>query len=409
MKIGMMTRWNMPCGVSTHAELIGRAWTDMGYELKVFAPIEAKQLHTFLTRKDEPYVVRCYKLGSEWRKGERPVFNPVPFLEDNFDIFVVQNLEMMPMKQLLEIFPLIKEKAKTVLVVHEGGLPKNSDFYRFQWDAIVCFDERYKRFLREVFPEEKIHIIAYPCHPPVRGDKLKARIKLALPPDKKIIFNYGLGVFRHIHLLPTLERLNKKYPILLLTLTNIDDWFDLFSTLKNRYRFIELRKGPVSMGELYDYLHASDTLLIHKDTADAVVVSSTAYLCMGSGCPILVHDTNFFETLDKEVIKYKNLEEFKQKLEDIFEERDNVIQSIKAAARYVNKNSNYQIAKQFVSLFNLLLSRTKQDKTPVKIKSVPCISVVKPKIKILNSNMDYMLPVHPLQDDLKNKVSGGSF
>ncbi len=38
MKIGMMSRWNVPSGQSSHAEPIGRAWLKMGYELKVFAP-----------------------------------------------------------------------------------------------------------------------------------------------------------------------------------------------------------------------------------------------------------------------------------------------------------------------------------------------------------------------------------
>lgn len=406
MKIGMMTRWNMPCGVSTHAELIGRAWVDMGYKLRVFAPVESEIQHSCLTNKDESYVVRCYRLGSDGRKGEKSLFNPIPFVEEDFDVFVVQNLEIMPMQQLLDIYPLIKEKSKTVLVVHEGKLPDNPYFYKFQWDAIVCFDERYKVFLKEVFPEKKIKVIPYPCHPINKGNKQRARVKLALPSDKKIIFNYGLGVFRHIHLLPTLERLSKKYPILFLTLTNVQDWFELFCTLKSRYRFIELRKGPVSTDELYDYLHASDVLLIHKDTAGVVVVSSTAYLCMGSGCPILVHNTNFFETLNQEVIKYKNLEEFEQRLKDIFQQKENVLQSIEAAKSYVRRNSSYQIAKEFITLFKFLVSGGSFKEKIIDIKSVPYISVVNPKIKVVNSNINYTQGPNLLQQNLKNKVSG---
>ena len=33
MKIKMMSRWNTSCGVSTHAELVGRAWVEMGHKL----------------------------------------------------------------------------------------------------------------------------------------------------------------------------------------------------------------------------------------------------------------------------------------------------------------------------------------------------------------------------------------
>ena len=40
MKIAMMSRWNIPCGVSLHAELVGRAWVEMGHDLQVLAPVE---------------------------------------------------------------------------------------------------------------------------------------------------------------------------------------------------------------------------------------------------------------------------------------------------------------------------------------------------------------------------------
>ena len=40
MKIAMMSRWNVPCGVSLHAELVGREWARMGHDLSVFAPVE---------------------------------------------------------------------------------------------------------------------------------------------------------------------------------------------------------------------------------------------------------------------------------------------------------------------------------------------------------------------------------
>ena len=360
MKIGMMTRWNVPCGVAAHAEPLGRTWVEMGHELKVFAPVE---WDAHLTQEDEPYVVRCYRLNSGWRKREGFFFDPNPFIKDSFDVFVVQNLELMPMPELLEIYPLIREKAKTVLVIHEGGPPTDPDFYKFQWDAIVCFDDRYGKFLSSLFPGEQIEIVPYPCHPLSKGNKYEARLRLNLPPDKKIVFNYGLGVFRHLHLLPTMERLSKKYPIFFLTLTDVEDWFELFAGLKGRYEFLETRRGPVSTQELYSYLHASDALIIHKDTAVAVVVSSTAYLCLGSGCPILAYDTNFFETLGEEVIKYQSLEELAQRLEDIFEGRENVTRTLESAEKYVRENSGWEIGKRFIKLFESIGAGAKA-KTP---------------------------------------------
>ena len=350
MKIAMMSRWNIPCGVSLHAELIGRAWVEMGNDLQVLAPVE---LEGYQCDADELYVKRCYTL----RNKPGYFFDPKPFLEQDCDVFVVQNLEILPMEDLIKVYPLIREKAKTVFVVHEGKPPKDTIFYEFDWDAVVCFDERYKRFLKDIYSGDKIKVIAYPCHPIMHGDKVKARKKLGLPLDKKIIFNYGIGIYRHLHLLPILERLNRDYPLILLTLTHIQDWYDLFEAEKGRYQFIELRKGDIPIRELYAYLHASDALLVHKDSAEAIVVPSTVNLCLGSGCPILAYDTNFFETFDREVLKYSALE---QALKDVFEERERVKETLRNAEKYVRENSSYGIAKRFVELFESLLEMTEK-------------------------------------------------
>jgi len=344
MKIAMMSRWNIPCGVSLHAELIGREWVKMGHNLQVLAPVE---LEGYRCDEDEPYVKRCYTL----RNKPNYFFDPTSFLNQDCDVFVVQNLEILPMEDMLKVYPFIRERAKTVFVVHEGKPPKDTIFYEFDWDAVVCFDERYKKFLRNIYVEDKIKVIAYPCHPIMHGDKVEARKKLGLPLDKKIIFNYGIGIYRHLHLLPILERLNRGYPLILLTLTHIQDWYDLFEAQKGRYQFIELRKGDIPVRELYTYLHASDALLIHKDSAEAIVVPSTASLCMGSGCPILAYATNFFETFDKEVIKYSVLG---NALVDVFEENEKIKMTLRIAEQYVRENSSYEIAKRFVELFELL-------------------------------------------------------
>ncbi|MEW6481968.1 MAG: hypothetical protein AB1397_03035 [bacterium] len=347
MKITMMSRWNIPCGVSLHAELLGRALVELGHNLSVLAPVEDED---YLYHKDEPYVLRCFRLPK--KKGGF-FFDSKPFLKEACDIFVVQNLEILPMEDLLEIYPMIRKRAKTVLVIHEGKPPKDQTFYKFAWDAIVCFDKRYKRFLSKIYPKDRIHIIPYPCYPLMLGDKKEARLKLNLPLDKKIIFNYGMGVYRHLHLLPTIERVNKVYPLILLTLTHIKEWYDLFEAVKNRYKFIELRRGKLPVDLLYKYLHACDCLLIHKDSAEAVVVPSTAFLCLGAGRPILAYNTNFFETFDKEVLKYSSLSDG---LEDVFEERENVELVLKTSQGYVRKNSSIEIAKKFIKLFKSLLS-----------------------------------------------------
>jgi len=350
MKIAIMTNWNISCGSGLLVELVGRVWVEMGHELKVFAPT-----HIFKDKirinEDEPYVIRCFD------NRDNSLFNPSPFLESKFDVFVVNHLEDKPRQALLEIYPQIKRKAKTVLVIHEGLPPEDQDFYKFNFDAVVCFDERYQREFSKVFPPEKIHIIPYPCHPYLPGDKRQAREILGLPLDRKIIFSYDLSNHRLIPLLPTIERVSTKYPLILFVLVQYKEWLEIFEALKTgRYGFIKWREGPIPVDMLYTYLHASDVLIIDKENTSHIVVSSTAYFSLGSGCPLLVRDTKFFETLNAEVVKYKGTEDFPQKLQDVFDMKQYVTETLQAAETYVKRNSSHEVGRRFIELFESLMS-----------------------------------------------------
>lgn len=41
-------------------------------------------------------------------------FDPSPLLDEEYEIFVAQNVERLPAEKLLEVFPQIKKKAVTV-------------------------------------------------------------------------------------------------------------------------------------------------------------------------------------------------------------------------------------------------------------------------------------------------------
>jgi|GEM_PF-5571520 hypothetical protein len=60
MKIGMMGAWNQTCGVSIHAELVGRAWVEQGHPLRGFSFIENDYHGRSLVGQDEDYVTRCF-------------------------------------------------------------------------------------------------------------------------------------------------------------------------------------------------------------------------------------------------------------------------------------------------------------------------------------------------------------
>jgi hypothetical protein len=351
-----MSTWNVTCGIALHAEMLARCWVSKGHNVTVFAPYEwRRSLHS----KDEPYVERCYTLPQDYqylnleKLSDEKIFDDESFSTD-FDIFVVEGLKIMPVKELMKVWNEIRHRAKTLLVVHEADAPSDPIFKRFEFDAIICFDERYKKaFLDNLYPSAKIHVIPYPCHRLKKGNKMKARTELSLPPNKKIIFSYGLGVFRNIHLLPMMKRLSDKLPILFLVVTEIDDWYRLFEILKSRYDFIDLRKSCLPTENIYKYLHASDLLLIHRDWRQGVVLSSTIRMCLGSLCPILVQDTNFVEDLNGEVIKYRTAE-LEKKMEGLLSGRANIKDVLDKAESYVKRYSNEVIAKDFLNLFNQL-------------------------------------------------------
>ncbi|MBI4723294.1 MAG: hypothetical protein HY769_09945 [Candidatus Stahlbacteria bacterium] len=340
MRIGMMTPWSRFCGASMHAEFIGKEWIKQGNELTVFAPYGGP----ILQKKDEPWVIRHYGLGSA------ADFDKSPILDTDYEVFVFQQVPEMPSKKLLRLANKISQKSKLVTIIHEGKVPGKA-VCNIPWDAVICFDKRYKRFLSTAFPEDKIHIIPYPCHPVKRGDKHKAREKFGLPLDRMIIMIYGVAIHQYFHLLPMMNRINKEKPILFMIFTPVKDWAELYEAVGTKYKFIELKIESLSLDKLYEYLHCSDALIYHRDSSVDVVVPSTIYSCLGAGCPIFALGSNFVETLDMEVIKYGGLNELEKLL---LGDKKRWEMAIEVSANYVTRNSAEKVAKKFIKLFKSL-------------------------------------------------------
>jgi len=342
MNIAMMSTWNVPCGASVHSKLIGNSWIKAGHKLTIFAPYGVP----IIEKQNESWIKRNYSLNKD------DSFDAELFLDNDFDIFVLQQIPPMPIKRLLSIAPEIKKKAKTVVIIHEGN-PPGRELRKFPWDAVVCFDKRYKKFLKEAFNDKKIRIINYPCHPVLHGDKIKTRKNLDLPKDKMILMVYGIAVHHYFHIIPTLQRVNKERPLMLVVFTGVRDWFDLFRTARTEYKFINPQMDVLTTEKLYKYLHASDALIYHRDSSIDVVVASTIFECLGSGCPILASDSNFVETLGNEIIKYGGLDKLEELLlsPDI---KDKFKNTVEIATRYAEHNSADNIAEKYIKLFKSL-------------------------------------------------------
>ncbi|MFH1837072.1 MAG: hypothetical protein ABH862_03025 [Candidatus Omnitrophota bacterium] len=360
MKIAMMGAWNTDSGASIHAELVGREWVKKGIDLKVFSFYRHSFHGTVITKtpeEEEEYVKRCFTVHYESGIPETEL-DAKPILETDYDIFVAQDIGMLPLKQLLEIFPRIKKKARTINVVHDGTISKRPEFFQLDWDKVVCFDDRYFDFLKEKYPEDKLHIIPYPCSELKRGNKEEARKKLDLPKEKKIVFLFGMMAECGEDITFSLDTLADKYDIMLLLCTKSERALKTFRRIQPKLRIdLNIIEEAPSMDKLYEYLYASDCLVYPKTSKPSVVIASTISQCMGSGCPVIALDSNFVYPLNDEVIKYRDSHEFTEGIIDIFEKGEKYKTQQKAIEEYLKDNSGAAVAEKFIKLFDEMLSK----------------------------------------------------
>ncbi len=351
IKIAIMGGWNTDSGASFHCEMIGRAFVELGYKLDVFTFFSQSFHGTNITGKDEDYVTRCYTVSGD-KKQE---LNAVPFITGDYNFFIVEDLGMLPKDLLGKIFHKIKRKAKTINVIHDGKLTDDSSFYQFEWDAIIAFDKRFYEFLVKGYEKDKVKMIPYPAHPIKKGDKIAARKKLGIPLDKKIILTFGPAAKLAAPLIPTIAKLKEEYPLKVLAVTKNKDALNIINAFKDSEVIdIEIREEAPDIYQLYDYLHASDVLLINKQGIGHVVLSSTIYQCMGAGCPIVALYSTFTEKLGDSIIKFNNSEELISGLKSIFDEDNRYKTLITETEKYIAENSAMEVAKKFIELFKCL-------------------------------------------------------
>ncbi len=353
MKIGLMGGWNTDSGASFHTEQVGRSWVKSGHKVTVFSFYKDSFHGTNIIGKDEDYVKRCFTTWS----AEPTRLDPRPFLTGDYDIFVAEDHGMFPNDLLGNIFHMIKRKAKTVAVVHDGKLAENPSYWQFDWDAVVSFDKRYMDFMKTGHDPMKLYEIPYPCNPLRKGNKKLKRKKLKIPMDRKIVYMFGPAAKMALDIVPGIDRAGKNFPVTLLLTLKDKPGIDKFNALKKQMKNIkiEIRHEAPDMDRLYDYLHASDVLFFGKGSAGHAVVSSTVFQCLGSGCVILARDSNYVELFGKGILRYKNQADVTKNLTEIFSESKLYEKTLVEADSYVNKNSDKVVADRMLDLFRELL------------------------------------------------------
>jgi len=344
-KIGFLTRWNATCGVSVHAELLASELMRKGHEVKVFAPSVFTADRYCPTHhvigKDEDFVCRCYD-EKHHEDVEGGGVDARRILEEDMDFLIVESYSTLPQREVERLSRKLRERGvKVVAVIHEG----RSDELKYKdlraFDRIVCFDSRYLQFLSDY--EDIVEIIPYPCHP-VRASKRK------FAEDKLRFFSYGVQpVWQYSDYVSALRALNCEFEYVVVRSDSL---------LPFRDKFLVQKRRRLSREEVYAFLHNSDIHLLPKgepSRKDAVVVSSTLFLCLGSLVPTVVPNTKHFESLPtingvKPAVIYENLEDLRMKIERLIEDKSFRESVKRAALRYVEENSVEKVANKFIRL-----------------------------------------------------------
>ena len=344
-KIGFLTRWNATCGVSVHAELLASELMRKGHEVKVFAPSVFTADRYCPTHHvigdDEAFVFRCYD-EKPLKEAEGGSIDARRILEEDMDFLIVESYPTLPQREVERVCRRLRERGvKVVAVIHEG----RSDELQYEdlrtFDRIVCFDRRYLRLLSEY--DDIVEIIPYPCHP-VRASKRR------FAEDKLRFFSYGVQpVWQYNDYVHALRNLNCEFEYVVVRSDGLIPFKD---------RFLIQKRMRLSTEELYAFLHNSDIHLLPKGAPsrkNAVVVSSTLFLCLGSLVPTVVPNTKHFESLPtiegvKPAVIYENLEDLKMKIERLIEDESFRESVRRAALRYVEENSVEKIADKFIKL-----------------------------------------------------------
>ena len=346
MKIAFMSAWNTTSGVCMHSEPIAKAFMEMGHDVIVFTFYPHDHHGDGITAENEDFVFPCF--GTRFNTN---TIDPRPFIENDYEILIVEDLGVLPGEKLNNLMPIIKKKAKVVHVVHENRPPDGTWFYRILWDSIVYFDQR-QNFLKKAYPDAEF--IPFPCYKMRTGDKIEARKKLGLPLNKKIVYSFSHRGYGHYY--RDLPKELRNNTILLQVIR--EDMHELLEENQTENPYIIVKREKVITTQLFDdYLFASDVVILHKyQLKDQAVVSTTALQALGTGCPIFVpKGSDFFQDFKEALIHYTNPSDLNSQLITLLNDKSTLIDINKKAEKIIDKFSPDKIAKKFITLFETLL------------------------------------------------------
>ena len=361
MRLAIMGRWNATCGVSHHAEILGKELVKLGHKIVLFSPTLTSANkdwhHRHIDVVDEVWVHRVYEETDEYSYPLGGAIRSESILEENYDIFIVEAYNRFPINEFGEIIDEVKKKAPIVLVLHLGFIRDVEPLTDLKWDAITVFD---KRFIKEVLkPLDKdiaknTIIIPYP-YAIING------VIAERPPfaeGKTLFITYGRQPpEEYIDYVRVLRKLQGKYDITYWVIRS-----DSKLPFKDRWIHQSLIRPDIM--HLHKYVKGADIHLLPKGETKAVVISSTLNQMLYAGTPTVVPDTRYFEYIRVNdsgfgaVVKYRQGDtiDLSKKLIALIERDDLRSEVSEKAKKLALKYSDKVVAEKYIELFNKLLA-----------------------------------------------------
>ncbi len=368
LKIIIFGSWNTDGGVSRHTTPIAEWLMDHGYDIQVFTHYKECTLGYPLDVEDESFVHRSFTYSGK-NIPHRTPFDSELLLkaveEDGYNIFLAEDLGILPMEDLLEVFPRIKAKAKTLLLNHDNRpKPDDSPFWKFDWDAIINFLPDQNGFIEEHYPAEKVHCIEFPTYERSQSNSIIRCRELDLPVKKHIMLTFG--EYNMIDSLPVICAMRKLDPSIYLLALVYDEerkaeLEERVAEKKKEYPDIgydEIRVENSSWQKRRDYVQAAKIVLFDKGErvlGTGAILSSTTYQVIGWGTPILARDNLFFSPFDNgELIKYKDDNELRDAVHLLIYDDETRKRILRNADEFAIQHSPERISRQLIRLFNEL-------------------------------------------------------
>ncbi len=326
MRIGLITRWNATCGISLHAEILGREFINLGHDIIVFAPtIDSAGRdwhHRHLDVEDEPWVYRVYvEVDNPLR--EPGYVNEDTICNEDYDVLVIEGYYRLPVLKLRQIIKRIQRKGvPVIMVLHEYNWERTKPLLLLPTNRIVVFDQR---FIDEILIPNtkhilhKVKIIPYPVEKPINVESYRP----AFAENKILFITFGRQPpEEYTDFIKALRIISRRYDIIYWIIRS-DGKLDL-----DEPWIIQWIQRP-SIETIYKYLKGSDIHLLPKSRVrNKVVVSSTVYQTIASGTPIVTPDTRYVETIPTDsngvgaIIKYRNVEDLVEKIVRLIEDHE---------------------------------------------------------------------------------------